>query len=872
MKSENTLVRKFYLKLAQRVALNFLPSKMASWRRKKVAKKLLCTNPLLRDDDIENEEEFVVTEDESCILENIVQDLLDGLKDKDTAVRWSAAKGIGRITNHIPIEFCDDIISSLVALFSFRETDNAWHGGCLALAELARRGLILDSRLNDVMSVVTVALLYDERKGCYSVGSHVRDAACYVCWSFSRSYTKQTLGPYTCDFANALLSVMLFDREITCRRAASATFQEIVGRQDLFAHGLEILPITDYYAVGNRTHTYLSLSVTISEYPEYTSPLFKHILLIKTMHWDVNIRELSSQALKNLTVFPTNRDYAIKQGLNDLYGIAMKSEDARVIHGVILGYMDIIYGIVVHHGLSYVTKFLENIRNLSQHLSEKMQQSSLGRELLHLAHLTLIKNASLSAIPFHKDDVLEMWQSIIDDGIPSTDLKIRDFAISTIQPFFQEYFIDSFTKKVLIDRRNFYINKYIQNLDQNFNMREGFTLALGNLPFKILCSKFAPIVEALCKCTRIKNGTEMWAESRRNAIQGICQIFVTMEHQDQNEEFKVLIPQVFECFIEGLNDYTIERRGDIGAWVREAAISGLFTITSYCQKIDFNCSQYIMHFSPLIARQAVEKIDRTRSLAAKTFFKFVRNSFASKEMPDINGILLIFESLPEDFSWSSESETFPLFVQLIKYEKYRSQLILGLIVSIGGVSFGLVKHASSSLFSELAEADNGFLDSFLINVVDILNTNSGNERIVNPYFGFIKHLVEAGNFEDALKNRSIDIFSVMNKEITNSKDPKKILSFIDAICSLFQIEDSECQTLIYKKLVGYLFHRYPRIRKMTSCKLYETLTITDVEIISENDLNKIMSILNDNNWDSTEIKELRPLKTILLSFLDQNSA
>lgn len=48
-------------------------------------------------------------------------------------------------------------------------------------------------------------------------------------------------------------------REITCRRAASAAFQENVGRQGTFPHGIEILTETDYYAVGSRQNSFLNL-------------------------------------------------------------------------------------------------------------------------------------------------------------------------------------------------------------------------------------------------------------------------------------------------------------------------------------------------------------------------------------------------------------------------------------------------------------------------------------------------------------------------------------------------------------------------------------------------------------------------------------
>lgn len=50
--------------------------------------------------------------------------------------RWSAAKGIGRVTNRLPKVLADEVVESVLELFVSHESDSAWHGGCLALAEL----------------------------------------------------------------------------------------------------------------------------------------------------------------------------------------------------------------------------------------------------------------------------------------------------------------------------------------------------------------------------------------------------------------------------------------------------------------------------------------------------------------------------------------------------------------------------------------------------------------------------------------------------------------------------------------------------------------------------------------------------------------
>jgi hypothetical protein len=79
-------------------------------------------------------------------------------------------------------------------------------------------------------SLVLQALYFDLRKGAHSIGSNVRDAAAYVLWALARTQNSNALVPHAEKLAQRLMAVALFDREVHIRRAASAAFQEHVGR------------------------------------------------------------------------------------------------------------------------------------------------------------------------------------------------------------------------------------------------------------------------------------------------------------------------------------------------------------------------------------------------------------------------------------------------------------------------------------------------------------------------------------------------------------------------------------------------------------------------------------------------------------------
>jgi tubulin-specific chaperone D len=90
-------------------------------------------------------------------------------------VRWSAAKGVARISERLPAEFTSQVVDTIVGLFSIHSiaiaslydmpaiAESTWHGACLSCAELLRRGLIANDRLTGVidwMIKVTHSLIH----------------------------------------------------------------------------------------------------------------------------------------------------------------------------------------------------------------------------------------------------------------------------------------------------------------------------------------------------------------------------------------------------------------------------------------------------------------------------------------------------------------------------------------------------------------------------------------------------------------------------------------------------------------------------------------------------------------------------------------
>jgi hypothetical protein len=102
--------------------------------------------------------------------------------------------------------------------------------------------------------------------------------------------------------SHTLITVSVFDREVNIRRAASAAMQENVGRlQGIYPHGIAIVQVADYFAVGNRGRAYLQVAGEVGRLDEgYARALVRHLVGISCGHWDKSIRDLGAKSIAEL--------------------------------------------------------------------------------------------------------------------------------------------------------------------------------------------------------------------------------------------------------------------------------------------------------------------------------------------------------------------------------------------------------------------------------------------------------------------------------------------------------------------------------------------------------------------------------------------
>ncbi len=111
------------------------------------------------------------------------------------------------------------------------------------------------------------------------------------------------------------------------------------------------------------------------------------------------------------------------------------------------------------------------------------------------------------------------------------------------------------------------------------------------------------------------------AESRKFAVISLMQIVRTAGISHFTGE---QLQSVFDTLFLGLKDYAVDRRGDVGSWVREQCMPAIKDLTclilyegSEEQKKLLSPEHYVRFINALM-QQLMEKIDKIREVAGRT--------------------------------------------------------------------------------------------------------------------------------------------------------------------------------------------------------------------------------------------------------------
>jgi tubulin-specific chaperone D len=548
--STDFLEYKNYIKIIQRIGMVCLPPRLALWRYQRGSRSITSNlghanssappeaelQNMLKTEDLQEEDDDNIDVPEE--IEEVIEELLQGLKSDSSDIRWLSAKGIGRITNRLPKSLGDEVVGSVVEILSPLECHEAWHGACLALAELAKRGLLLPYRLPELVPLLLQALIYDEVKGYVSVGQNIRDAACYMSWAFARAYKPADLQPFVVKIASGLLITTVFDREINCRRAASAAFQESVGRLGNFPHGIDILTTADFYSVGMRSHAYLEIADFVAQFEEYTQPLIDHLLVRKVNHWDTAIRELTAKTLRKLT--KRAPDYMATHCLPSLLA-KTDSIDINQRHGSILAIGEIAAALSELDGAKYLNgDLLQQLNGLVLTFQNRDQFRGMSGEMMKTACLSFIANACHSNIAAD-GACIESWQWLIDKCIGNKTQAIREQAVVALSALCDNYYRSNECRALSAQILDAYLVGCYHDLEEWVRM--GYVSALGALPKFMLTEKFGVVLKTLMDAslvpgiTRPVNPSEnaqtaQWSEARRDSVKALSGIMQTVGFEE----------------------------------------------------------------------------------------------------------------------------------------------------------------------------------------------------------------------------------------------------------------------------------------------------------------------------------------------------
>ncbi|KAL4975370.1 tubulin folding cofactor D C terminal-domain-containing protein [Aspergillus desertorum] len=791
----------------------------------------------------------------SYILEEAIDHCLTALADKDTPVRFAASKALSIVTLKLDSDMATEVIEAVTGsleeniLYETREGEiittsearrvgtsalkrnlsavdaQRWQGLMLTLGHLLFRHAPPTRQLPNVLEQLVSGLNFEQRSSTgSSVGTGVRDAACFGIWSISRKYTTQELlainrrAIHSSTAQDEVNILQMLATELVCaacvdpsgniRRGASAALQELIGRHpNTIVEGISIVQVVDYHAVARRSRAMVDVAkAAVALSCQYWSPLVESF-----MQWrgigsaDAESRRLAAKALGVLSIREANKSVLIV--LQKLWGKlhSIPRSDTETRHGCLLAISSVIdaFWAMDSEGskeaeddarqvAQQISKFWGIFDSLVGPSKDDLTLLTSRPELTAEASSCLISSLSQSSARMEQllgsappSDLLEKACGMLMVCLSRSDdisIEASSKAISLLWPLLPSLKQDKITQAWFSHIRT----------TQNLPTGRGQISVLGAIFAKLSAADTTrqSVIEELIRCADKEEMIEKRVAAVKSFTTGV------LPHIGVTEI-------IAHSLVGFLNDYTTDRRGDIGSLVRLEGIQAAKVVLQ--RKASVTNPSHVQNIVGCLCRLAAEKLDKVRLEAWLCLQLFWETASG-------------FPPLSRRFEHFSQVSTTEYFVQLLELQVIdwlRLPLFQGIATSAVAGAEGLIRSTRSALIRSInnhpAERHPEVATVIIHDLLLVLNEKLPDDRYAIPILETAAFLLDS---YVALRK----LFILVQKAHFKTSSIARLEAAIRTYAPLSRLDQVRADVL--KKLTGLLLHPFPRVRATTAEYLF----------------------------------------------------
>ncbi|PLB42066.1 tubulin folding cofactor D C terminal-domain-containing protein [Aspergillus candidus] len=813
----------------------------------------------------------------SFVLEDTIDHFLVALADKDTPVRFAASKSLSIITLKLEPEMATEVIEAITGSLEenilYQKQDGTivtplearmigtnalkrnlsavdsqqWQGLILTLGHLLFRRAPPTHQLPNVLQPLVSGLGFEQRSSTgSSVGTGVRDASCFGIWALSRKYTTQELlalnaqAINTPTDQNGVNTLQILATELVCaacvdpsgniRRGASAALQELIGRHpNTIAEGISLVQVVDYHAVARRSRAMIDVAKATADLSHtYWRPLLNSLLDWRGI--DSPDAESRRHAAKAIGILSTQKSFAtmgvvLHQLVDKLMSLPHNEAEAR--HGCFLALSATIDAFISGRETSddsssfeaedvarQLAGLWEIFNSPASPTKDDLTLQVRRPELTAEAASCLIQSLALATSHTSAPRVSVPSAELLDKARTVLLLCIsrgEDTSIAAAASAWPELF------SLLPSPEQ---DETIQSWFSHINATRKLPTARGEiLVLGAIFRKISPengvrqsIIEELLRVASKEELIEKRVVAVKSLTTGVLP-YIDVTHT------------IADNLVEFLNDYTTNRRGDIGSLVRMEAIQAAYTVLQ--KKIGTADRSHVQEIVGCLCRLAAEKLDKVRLQAWLCLQSFWESE---ADFPRL-------QRKYEHFSHVSSVDYFLQLLELQSIDWLRLPLFQGLATSAVVGAEGLVRSSRLALAYSLnnhgAPERQTVAIAILKDLLVILTENLQDDRYAIPTLELIAWLLDGyvSFIPEGLETSFRKLFVAVQKAHFKTANVARLEAAVKIYASLSRLEALRAEVL--KKMTGMLLHPFPRVRNLEERIKVDQLKEALEEIFSE---------------------------------------